>query len=371
MAGAGDDDTQRAGAGEAFASVRRTSVEGPSGTGPGAGRLPVRRVAGRVVAVTGACSFVGRNLVGVLEEDETVSKIIVLDVSTPPTAGARTRSYRVDLTQPSASARLAEILEAEHVDVVAHLAFLSSPTTSEGWAHELECAGTMHLLMACRQAGVRQIVSSSSTLLYGPHPSNANFLREDAPLRGLPGCRFLADKIEAETQLRTFAAQTGACLTVLRMAPVLGPTVRNWLSNWLSRRWVPTAMGFDPLVQLLHEVDAIASVKTALDVGVPGVFNIAGAGVMPVSMLVTLAGRGTIPVPGPMLRRAVGAWWLAGVGEAPPAFVEFLTHLCVVEGARARSDLGFVPSYSTREAALDFGGALRLREARLMSEVRP
>lgn len=326
---------------------------------------------GRTIAVTGACSFVGRNLIGVLEEDETISRIVVLDVETPRTAGRKTRSYVVDLTQPSASARLSEILRAEQVDALAHLAFLASPTTAEGWAHELESVGTMHLLVACREAGVGQVVAISQTLLYGPHPSNPNFLVESSELRGIEGCRFVADKIEAESQLRRFGEETGARVTVMRLAPVLGPTVRSWMTRWLSRRFVPTLLGFDPLVQLLHEADAIAAVKTALDLGVAGTFNVVGEGVLPVSTVIKLAGRVAVPVPGPLLRRGTGLLWLAGINEAPAPFVEYLRHLCVADGARAERELGFEPAYTTREAVLDFGGALRLREARLISEASP
>jgi UDP-glucose 4-epimerase len=50
-------------------------------------------------------------------------------------------------------------------------------------------------------------------------------------------------------------------VTVLRLAPILGPTVNNYLTRYLGRRVVPTLMGFDPLMQFLHEVDALAAFK--------------------------------------------------------------------------------------------------------------
>jgi UDP-glucose 4-epimerase len=48
--------------------------------------------------------------------------------------------------------------------------------------------------------------------------------------------------------------------------------------------------------------------------------------------------------------------------------VATLRYLCVADGSRARSALGFRPMYSSRDAVLDFEGALRLREARLLHE---
>lgn len=333
-----------------------------------------------MVAVTGACSFLGRNLVGVLEERDDVERIVILDVASPPTAGKKSRSYRIDLTQPNVGARMTEILRAENATELAHLAFLASPTTAEPWAHELESVGTMHVLNACRESPIERVVVSSQTLLYGAHASNPGFLTEQAPLRGLRGgrgtffgraeCSFLADKIDAEREVQRFRDECpNVSVAILRFAPVLGPSVRTWSTRWLSRRIVPTLMGFDPLVQFIHEMDAVSALVLALDPSrrkAEGAFNIVGQGVLPVSMVVKLAGRAGLPIPGPLLRRSAELLWMAGLNEAPAAFIDFLHHVCVADGSRAQRELGFAPAFSTKEAVLDFGGALRLREARLL-----
>jgi UDP-glucose 4-epimerase len=179
----------------------------------------------------------------------------------------------------------------------------------------------------------------------------------------------MADKIEAEREVRRFAESTPGCaVTILRLAPLMGPTVSSWVTRWLSRRLVPTMMGFDPLVQLLHEVDAVAAFKLALDRRAPGIFNIVGEGVLPISTVVKLAGRIAVPVPAPLMRAATSLLWMASLNEAPPHFVAFLRNVCVADGSAAKRGLGFVPAFTTREAVLDFAGALRLREAKLLSE---
>jgi UDP-glucose 4-epimerase len=338
--------------------------------GHGGGSSLRRRVArGRCIAVTGANTFLGRNIVGLLEEDDSVGRVVVIDIKNPSVAGPKTVFYEVDLTQPAVESRVAEILHAEQVDTFAHLAFAASPTQATAWAHELESVGTMHVLAACRKHALRKLVVRSSVLVYGPHPSNPNFLSEDHPLHGLHGSHFVDDKLDVEKQVQAFAQQKPKCsVTVLRMAPVLGPTIDNYVARWLSRRLVPTVMGHDPLVQFLHEVDAVAALKLALDRDVGGIFNIVGEGVLPISTVVKLAGRLSLPIPYPLFRRIAGLLWVAQLSEAPPQFVAALRYLCVAEGARARTQLGFRPVYSSRDAVLDFEGALRLREARLLHE---
>src|SRR5438067_11579796 len=111
---------------------RRSSYPPPGAVAPGAAPVDVadpaspgdarlrrivdKRAGTRIVTVTGAASFLGANLVGLLEEDETVARIVAIDIAQPSTAHRKTRFYEVDFTQPTAEARLSEIFAAERTD---------------------------------------------------------------------------------------------------------------------------------------------------------------------------------------------------------------------------------------------------------------
>jgi len=226
----------------------------------------------------------------------------------------------------------------------------------------------MQVMTACRERGVRKVVLASTTLVYGAHPENPNFLTERHAAKGVHATAFLADKLEAEREVRRFAQASGGQAVILRFAPILGPTVRNHVTRWLSRRLVPVALGHDPLVQLLHEQDAVAALAMALSRDVSGTYNVVGDGVLPLTTVIRLAGRTPTPIPWSVLTRAGALLWTAGLAEAPAGFLRYLRYLCVADGERAAAELGFRPAYTTREAVLDFGGALRLREARLLRE---
>ncbi len=322
---------------------------------------------GKVVALTGANGFLGSNLIGLLEDDDRVSRIVALDVERPTTAGRKTRFYKVDLTQPRVDSRLAEIFASEQVDTLLHMAFLSSPTHASAWAHELESVGTAHLLNACRERPVRKFVLWSHTILYGASPRNPNFLPETHPLRGRAESRFLRDKIEAEQVVASFARTSpGTIVTVLRLASLLGPTVNNYLTRYLGRSLVPTVMGFDPLMQFLHEVDALAAFKLAVMRDIPGVYNIVGDGVLPLSTVIQLAGRVSLPIPHPVIYPIARALWAAQLSEAPPTFIDYARWLCVADGDKALHELKFRPAFTTREAVLDYTNAQRMRDAKLL-----
>lgn len=323
----------------------------------------------RVVAVTGASSFLGSNLIALLEEDDSVSRIVAIDETSRTFPGPKTRSYEVDLTQPTSEARLAEILAAESAHTIVHLAFLASPSHGSAWVHELESVGTMRITVAAREAKVRKFVLWSQTMLYGAEPTNPNFLTEKHPLRASRSEPFFADKLEAEAEVQRLYQQTqlDCVVTTLRTAPIVGPSVRNVITRYLARRVVATMMGFDPLVQFLHEVDAIAALKFAVDRDIPGTFNVVGDGILPLSTVLRICGRVAVPIPHPVAERVNAALWLAQLADAPPEFLKYLRFLCVADGSKIAT-AGFRPAYSTREALLDFVNAQRLRDVRLIEE---
>jgi len=361
---------------------RRTPAAGSISTdGTFAGRLramlgsPPRSLGtrGRVVAVTAARDFLGRHIVPLLAHDPSIERVVAIDIDHGPDrplakTTPKVRSYRVEAGSPLAAQRLGEIFVAERVDTLVHVGFLPTPSRASAFAHELESVGTRGVFMAARKASVRKVVMASQTLLYGARPENPSHLLETARLRP-PDDPFFSDKVAAEAEAARFAEQaSGATVTVLRLAPLLGPTVDTWLSRILALPAVPTLMGFDPLVQLLHEVDALAALKLATDVDAPGIFNIVGDGVLPISRIVRLLGKARLPLPEPAAAAALSALWLTSLSVVPRAFLPYLRYVCVADGTKARSVLGFHATHSAREAVLDFASADRLRSADLLSE---
>jgi UDP-glucose 4-epimerase len=238
-----------------------------------------------------------------------------------------------------------------------HAAFLSHPTHATEWAHELEDVGTMHLLNASAAVPPRRIVMVSTTLIYGAHPKNPNFLTETSELRGHPDSRFVNDKVRAELQLLRFASehpQTEVCS--LRFAPILGPTVKNLYTRFLRRSVAPVMLGHDPVMQFVHELDAVWALLQATVGDCRGPFNIVGKGVLPYTTVLAMLGRVPIPMPLPLARYITKALWATQLVGSPASFLDFLLFPCVADGSRASSELGYVPRFNIQRTILDFLG---------------
>jgi UDP-glucose 4-epimerase len=312
---------------------------------------------GRVVAVTGACTFLGRELLRRLEEDPRYGRVLALDIRPPSVAGSKIEFIKVDLTQPTVDADLATLLASHKVDTFVHGAFLSHPTHAAEWAHELEDVGTMHVLNACAGVEPRRFIMISTTLVYGAHPKNPNFLTEDAELRGHRDSRFVNDKVRAEKQVHRFAQEhPNVEVCILRFAPILGPSISNMYTRFFSRPVAPVMMGHDPLMQFVHEQDAAFALQKAVESRATGAFNIVGKGVLPYTTVLALLGRVPVPMPQLIARQVSKLLWATQLVGSPPSFLDFLLYLCVADGSKAKRELGFSARLSIKRTILDFLG---------------
>jgi UDP-glucose 4-epimerase len=307
------------------------------------------------IAITGAASFLGARLLRRLVEQRGARSVVVVDVTHPPAALHNVGYHLVDLTLPGADRKLVEVLRDEGVKTVIHTAFFTDPRRDTSYSHELESIGTMNLMGGCTAAGVQHVVQRSFTAVYGAHGRNPAFLTEEDVPRPDEGFFWVKDKLEAEQHALSFARRYPQMkVSVLRLAPLLGPGLFSFYTRLFARRAVTVVMGYDPLLQFLHPDDALAAFLVALDRGASGVFNIVPRDTISLLTALHLAEKVTVPVPHPLAKGLADAAWSTGLGEAPGGFVDYVRYLFVADGAKAGRELGFEARYGSRESLLDY-----------------
>jgi UDP-glucose 4-epimerase len=317
-----------------------------------------------VVALVGLRTFLGRGLSQRLSTHHRGLRVVGIDDRRPFRVDERVRFHRVDLTSPTADAELARVFARERVEAVVHVAFRTDPTPDLELDHEVDTIGSLHVMNACAASKVRRLVVASSTMLYGPRPDNPNFLSEDHPLRGHPDAHSVRDRIEMERLLvEWWQRHPDVEVTVLRSCWAIGPTFSSQVVRHFSLPVVPIPMGYDPLLQLVHEEDLLDVFERALLVPRPGVFNVVGGDPLPLSMLFRLAGRSTLPLPSPLLHRLAYYPSQGQSGDPPAAFYDYLRYLWVADGRRGWEAFG-QPAYDTKEAWISFVSSRRMRRYR-------
>ncbi|RLB58539.1 MAG: NAD-dependent epimerase [Deltaproteobacteria bacterium] len=254
--------------------------------------------------------------------------------------------YQVD-----ARRRRAENIFRHHrVRALVHLGLVHRPQPGRPLYREMNVAGTIKLLEYCRRHGVPKVVLVSTAAVYGPGPTHSNFLTEDTPLAGVADYPELQALIEWDMYAQSFFWKHPQIETViLRPAHVVGPHVRNAPTNYLRLQHPLTLLGFDPMIQLVHEEDLIQSILLALEPGIRGIFNIDGPGEVPLSAVLKELGRRPVPVLQPLAKALVRRLWNMGIGKFPPGELVHLQFQCMVDGSLARRVLGYRPRYTLRQ----------------------
>ena len=317
----------------------------------------------RRVLITGIARFWGGELAQRLEADPDVEQIVGVDVRDPTRELARTDFVRADIRH----SLIGKLVRALGIDTVVHTNLIVDPRrTSARVAHETNVIGTMNLLAACSgdDSPVTTLVVKSSTAIYGSEPDDPSFWTEGMTRRTPPHDAFSRDIVEVEAYVRDFALRRPeARVTVLRFTNVLGPLLQTPFQALLTLPVVPTVLGFDPRLQLLHEEDAIEALYRATVEEHPGVYNVAGPGIVILSQAIRIMGRRNLPVIPPYAGwMATLALRRAGVIDWPPHLLRLIQYGRVVDIGRLQAEFGWTPRHTSREVVADFARRHRVRD---------
>ncbi|MCZ7528029.1 MAG: NAD-dependent epimerase/dehydratase family protein [Acidimicrobiia bacterium] len=233
------------------------------------------------ILVTGLGTFWGSRLARHLEQVDGIDVIVGLDTREPRLPLERTEFVRAD----SSYSILSRIVRATKIDTILHTHLVVDSTRGGGKRlHEINVIGTLNLLAAAGAAGstVRKVVVKSSTLVYGANAEDPYFFREHVARSRSARTPVERSLLEVESYLHDFAEDNPHVdVTLLRFANVLGDHIETPFTRALRLPLVPEVLGFDPRLQFTHEDDVIGSIVFTAVEDVPGIYNVAGDGVLP------------------------------------------------------------------------------------------
>jgi UDP-glucose 4-epimerase len=116
-------------------------------------------------------------------------------------------------------------------------------------------------------------------------------------------------------------------------------------------------LGFDPMLQFIHEEDAADAVALALEKGTHGVFNVTGPGAVPLSVAIRETGGVAVPFLEPFARLLFTQLFRLGLYLTPAGAIDFLKYACTLDGRRFREVTGFAPRHALRETFHSVGVA--------------
>jgi UDP-glucose 4-epimerase len=140
------------------------------------------------------------------------------------------------------------------------------------------------------------------------------------------------------------------------------------LTRYFTLPVVPTAMGYDPRLQFVHEDDAVDVLRRAVREDHPGIYNVAGDGVVLLSQALRLMGRPSVPVILPLVAPMASVVRRLRVVDFATDQLQYLLYGRVADNTRMKERFGVEPRFTSTDSVLDFARGRQIR--RLVSERR-
>ncbi|GAA5954236.1 hypothetical protein JCM10213_003353 [Rhodosporidiobolus nylandii] len=182
-------------------------------------------------AVIGGEGFLGSALISALSSAYGPSRVASFGL-TQRTFTPGYRFFRTDITSPSS---LSDSLRASGANVVFHTASPHALATPEVW-EKVNVGGTKAVVQACREAGVRKLVfTSSMTVVYETGVGLKN-VDERQPVLGLDEeeASYAGTKARAEKIVLEANGKDGLLTCALRLGGIIGPGDRQVLPGFIG-----------------------------------------------------------------------------------------------------------------------------------------
>jgi UDP-glucose 4-epimerase len=257
-----------------------------------------------------------------------------------PSSLAGVQTYRASYVKTA----IEDVFRKHQFDAVLHLGRVGNLREDVSTRFDMNVYGSQKLSTLCVQHAVKSLVVLSTFHIYGAHPRNHTPISEDDPLHAGTEFPQIADAIQLDSMASNWVYRHPSVRTVvLRPTNVVGPSIHNTISKFLRLPVVPHLMGFNPMVQFVHEDDLTSAVLAACDGDMRGVFNVAGPAVIPWRTALEIARARTIPLPS-----TLASVWLGAAGF-PRYLVNFYKYPCVVTDEALRKACDYRPRVSIRE----------------------
>lgn len=295
----------------------------------------------KVIAITGAAGYIGRRLLQELEENGEQRKLVAFDTKPLAFPIHNVAAYRQDVAEP-----IDDTLYNHRVTTLIHLAFDAKRGRNRrevAAIRQSNLDALRSVLVSCVRAQVRHFIFLSSHTVYGAHRDNPIPLTDDAPLRPLADFPYGYDKFMSEDLIREFAEEhQDLKVTILRSCIVLGPNAQNSISKGLFRRLLLGVLDHNPPLQFLYEDDLARVVAIIIGREVPGVFNVAGEGVVFYRELAATIKSRLLSLPALLAYPLAQLTWNLGIQrDSTASGLDFVRYPIVLDTSKLRQATGY------------------------------
>ena len=246
-----------------------------------------------------------------------------------------------------------KIFREHQFDTILHLGRLGhSPVMGNlNKRIDINLIGTNTILELAQKFSIKKVVIMSTHHVYGALPDNPMFIKEDAPLRASFKYAELRDVVEMDQMCTNWMwkNQNQIETIVLRPANIIGPQIKNSITQYLITNYAPLPIDYNPMFQFIHVFDMASVIVQSMEKLKTGIYNIANDDVITLHDASKIIGAKKIKVPIVAVEQLTKI--LTPVWKFPMYLIDYIKFPSTIDNTDLKKYLGSdVFRFGSREA---------------------
>jgi UDP-glucose 4-epimerase len=299
------------------------------------------------VLITGSSGYLGSQTVAALAQRPDLL-VIALDVREPTTRVPGVVYEVADIRAPEVDG----IVQRHRPEVIVHLASIVTPgkNSKRAFEYDVDVNGTRNLLQACVKHGVKRVIVSSSGAAYGYYADNPEWLVETDAIRGNEVFAYSCHKRLVEEMLLDYRTRHPQLeQIVFRIGTILGPTVRNQITDLFEKPKLLAIAGSDSPFVFIHDQDVVGAILHGIDSATVGIFNVAGDGKLTIFDIAQRLGKTCRVLPAGLIQAALWVLKKLNLTQYGPEQLDFLRYRPVLLNTRLKEEFGYTPKLTSAQ----------------------
>ena len=235
-----------------------------------------------------------------------------------------------------------KLFREHHFDSVLHLGRLGH-SPAMGNIHkriDINLVGTNTILELAQKFSTKKVVILSTHHVYGALADNPMFLKEDAPLRASFKHAELRDVVEMDQMCTNWMwkNQNQIETVVLRPANIIGPQIKNSITQYLKTPYAPIPIDYNPMFQFIHEFDMATIIVKAFDSLKTGIYNVCSDDIVSLHEAAEIINVKKIKVP--IIAVEQLARVLTPVWKFPLYLIDYIKYPSTLDNSELKKNIG-------------------------------
>jgi UDP-glucose 4-epimerase len=302
-----------------------------------------------IAAITGCSGYIGLRLLEFMERNESISRVIGVDIKPARGEFKKLRLHCMDIRDP----KIADVFAEEKVDLVVHMAFVVDPIHDVVEMHSVDVDGTRNLLAATAACGAKHLTVTSSTTVFMPSPNNLELFTEDDEPQRHPTYTYASDKYDVEQLVKAFKGEhPDIKVAVVRPCMVCGPNLSNYVSRYFLRMPFITGVGKERApMQFVHEDDVAEIFMKVVEQEAEGYFHAVGEGALGLDEIGRIVGKVVFSIPPKLLYPAIDLLWKLHFPliEGSSGALDYMAYPWSASDEKTKQTLGLGPRRASKD----------------------